>query len=301
MSFFDDPKNKNMIRQFFTSQAWWGKIIGAFMGYLMGGPAGAFFGILVGNFFDKGLAEHFSQPYWHFHSESREQVQRIFFEATFLVLGHIAKVDGRVSELEIKMALALMDDMRLTKAQRLDAKKLFAKGKSESFNLNTTLTELRYALKDNSELLKLFVETQYQAASVDGLTVKKTDAINTMLSYLGFAPLHQQNRFYQDYHYSPFNESNDQHRQSRYSHSHQYYQASQHTNSPLSQAYAILQIPENSNKMQVKKAYRRLMSKNHPDKLMAKGLPDEMIKMANDKAQKISKAYDQICKNRGWS
>ena len=300
MPLFNDPKSKNIMRQIFTSQTWWGKIIGAFMGYLIGGPAGAFFGILIGNFFAKGLAEHFSQPYWHFHSESREQVQKKFFEATFLVLGHIAKVDGRVTELEIKMALSLMQDMRLSRSQKVEAKKLFKVGKADAFNLKNTLTQLRHALKDNPELLKLFVETQYQAASVDGLTQNKINAINTMLLYLGFAPLHQQNRFYSDYDYSPFNESHQRQHQNHRRHSNYNYQRAGHSNSPLSQAYAILEIPESSDKAQVKKAYRRLMSKNHPDKLISKGLPEEMIRMANDKAQKISKAYDQICKAKGW-
>ncbi len=50
----------------------------------------------------------------------------------------------------------------------------------------------------------------------------------------------------------------------------------------------------------MKRAYRRLISRNHPDKLIAQGLPEEMIKIANDKTQKITKAYEQICTSKGW-
>jgi DnaJ like chaperone protein len=48
-----------------------------------------------------------------------------------------------------------------------------------------------------------------------------------------------------------------------------------------------------------KKAYRRLMSENHPDKLIAKGVPDEMIKIATERSQEISNAYEVIRNARG--
>ena len=68
----------------------------------------------------------------------------------------------------------------------------------------------------------------------------------------------------------------------------------------LDHAYAILEVSPTSSKQDVKRAYRRLMSKNHPDKLIAKGLPESMIKIANEKTQAISKAYEQICESKGW-
>lgn len=49
----------------------------------------------------------------------------------------------------------------------------------------------------------------------------------------------------------------------------------------------------------VKRAYRRLMNEHHPDKLVAKGLPPEMMEMAKEKAQQIQAAYDLICKVKG--
>ncbi|MCK5396380.1 MAG: co-chaperone DjlA, partial [Gammaproteobacteria bacterium] len=64
----------------------------------------------------------------------------------------------------------------------------------------------------------------------------------------------------------------------------------------LSQAYKILGVSKNSSEAEVKKAYRRLMSQHHPDKLVSKGLPDEMIQLATEKTQEIRKAYDLIKK-----
>ena len=68
----------------------------------------------------------------------------------------------------------------------------------------------------------------------------------------------------------------------------------------LDHAYALIEVNPKSSKQEVKKAYRRLISRNHPDKLIAQGLPEEMIKIANEKTQKIMKAYELICKTKGW-
>jgi len=62
----------------------------------------------------------------------------------------------------------------------------------------------------------------------------------------------------------------------------------------LTQAYALLGVDVSASDSEVKKAYRRMMSQHHPDKLVSKGLPEEMIKLANEKTQQIKKAYDLI-------
>ncbi len=62
----------------------------------------------------------------------------------------------------------------------------------------------------------------------------------------------------------------------------------------LTQAYKILGVAKGSSSAEVKKAYRRLMSQHHPDKLVSKGLPDEMIQLATEKTQEIRKAYALI-------
>lgn len=280
-------------RQFFTSNTWWGKVLGAFLGFLIAGPAGALFGILIGNFFDRGLASHFSRPHWSYHAEKRKAVQKIFFEATFSVMGHIAKADGHVSRQGIQMAKTLMDEMGLSHTQKIAAQDYFNEGKSNNFSLKHTITTLQKTSYDNPELLKLFIDIQYRVAKVDGLSIKKQQILNTILHLLGFAPLREQYRFYEDFaNYSTHQQTNQQssHRQS-------YHQAPR---SSLDHAYGILGISPTTNKQDVKRAYQRLMSRNHPDKLIAKGLPEEMIKIANEKTQKIRRAYEEICSSQGW-
>ena len=62
--------------------------------------------------------------------------------------------------------------------------------------------------------------------------------------------------------------------------------------------YKIMGVPRDASQEDVKKAYRRLMNQHHPDKLVSKGLPEEMIKLANEKTQEIKEAYDLIKKSR---
>lgn len=285
------------LRDFFTHYHWWGKILGGFFGYLIDGAAGALFGILIGNFFDRGIIEHFNRPHWHYYKERREGVQKIFFEATFSVMGYIAKSDGRVSEEEIQVAKTLMDEMRLNREQKTLAKHFFTEGKKADFDLAEILTRLDESCWDNPDLLKLFMDIQYRAVKTDHFSEAKLQALDIVLRRLGFAPIRRQYRFYEDFGSTAYSDNSYQQQSSSSSKQQRYYQG--HINS-LAHAYALLELDNTANKQEVKKAYRRLISRNHPDKLMAQGLPEQMIKIANDKTQKIRKAYEQICASKGW-
>ncbi|KTD66793.1 MULTISPECIES: co-chaperone DjlA [Legionella] len=294
------------LRDFFIISTWWGKIIGACCGYLISGPTGAIFGLLVGNFFDRGLSHYFSNPHWLYYAEKRKITQKTFFEATFSIMGHLAKADGRVTEKELEMARLFMNEMRLNSEQKTLAKHLFNEGKQSQFNLDAMLEQLKIACKDNRDLLRLFIDIQYRAAQADGLDTKKIQMLDKIFSKLGFAPLHNQFRFYEDFgtSYSEPQDDATQQSQQSYSSSHSYSSYSRHNYQPtktnIDYAYALLEVPLSASKQDVKKAYRRLLSRNHPDKLIAQGLPQEMIKIANEKTQKIVKAYELICSSKGW-
>lgn len=280
-------------RQFFMTNRWWGKLLGCFFGYLIAGSAGALFGILIGNFFDRGLATHFSNAHWHYHEEKRDFVQKTFIEAVFTVMAYVAKANGRISENQIQMAQQLMDAMSLNQKQKALARNSFNEGKKNTFDITPLIDLLKQTCGDNVELLKHFMDIQYRAAQVDGLSTKKLQVLDILFKQLGFAPLHQQYRYYEDFQHRTSNRSYQQENPGN-----RHYAAD--LTSSLAQSYSILGISPGTSKQDVKRAYRRLISRNHPDKLIAKGLSEERIKQANEKTQQITKAYELICTSKGW-
>jgi len=69
-------------------------------------------------------------------------------------------------------------------------------------------------------------------------------------------------------------------------------------NTGLKQAYGVLGVDQDCDAKTLKMAYRKLMSQHHPDKLVARGLPDEMMLIAKEKTQEIQAAYDAVKKSR---
>ena len=266
-----------------------GKILGGLFGLLLAGPVGALLGIVIGHTFDNSLRRHLRNNTAYFGQE-RQHVQRIFFTSTFLVMGHLAKCDGRVSEYEIQAAQRVMDRMGLTAAQRREARDLFIEGKQAGFAVDPVLRQLYERCHGDRQLLQLFVNIQLQAAYADGdLTTNEHQLLQHICIQLGLE------------HYNPFAGFNQQSHQYRSQRQHYHQQQSQHsTQSQLQAAYTMLNINETASNAEVKRAYRRQMSQNHPDKLVSKGLPEEMIKLANEKTQQIKDAYDCIKAKRGF-
>lgn len=280
-----------ILRTYLTQHAWWGKVLGAGLGFLMAGPPGALFGIFIGNLFDRGLSEHFSRPHSAYHTEKRTVVKQAFQRATFSVMGHIAKADGQVTKEEILFAKQVMGELNLNRAERTAAETFFTQGKASRFDVKEPTLSLKHLAKDNPKLLHAFVQLQYKAALVNGLASQKILILNQLLSLLDFAPLQEQSHA-QDHFYSQFNQHQSQSRGHYTS----------HTPSPpsIENAYALLNIPRTANQQEVKRAYRKQISVHHPDRYIAQGHSEANIKKANEKTQAIRKAYETICEHHGW-
>jgi DnaJ like chaperone protein len=264
----------------------WGKVLGAIFGFMFGGVLGALLGIVLGHSFDNGFNEINSL---NFGSAKLEQVKSEFFRATFSVMGHLARADGVVTELEIKMATRLMDEMRLSKEQRMLAIELFRAGKRNDFDLDLTIKNLMMACSWRYDLLQIFMEIQFQAAYSDGdIKLQEKEMLMYLCQKLKFSRT-DYNRFEALYGY----------KYSGYNYKQQSSTTPNFTNS-LEKAYKILGVDNNISESALKKAYRKLISQHHPDKLVSKGLPEEMLKMATEKTQEIKSAYEQIKLAKGW-
>ena len=268
----------------------WGKLLGSIFGFMFGGVLGALLGFVFGHSFDTGLN---NIDGLNIGSSKTQQIKTEFFKATFSVMGHLARADGVVTPQEIKMATRLMDEMYLSGEQRMQAINLFKLGKQRDFDIDSTLKNLMLVCSWRQDLLQIFMEIQFQAAYSDGdIKSQEKEMLMYLCQRLGFSRI-DYNRFdaLYGYRYNSQRESYDNY-SSNYS---------ANVNSSLDKAYKILGIDDNEiTESTLKKAYRKLMSQHHPDKLIAKGLPDEMLKMATEKTQEIKWAYEQVRLAKGW-
>jgi DnaJ like chaperone protein len=269
---------------------WLGKFLGGAFGFMLGGPLGAILGASLGHQFDMGHIR--LESYEPLKPGDQHRVQMAFFTATFSVMGHIAKADGRVSPEEISLANRVMDQMFISGEMRATAINLFEQGKSDGFPLDEVLAQFYQECHRRTDLIRMFLEIQIQEALADGSMDSKEERLllhicgQLRVSHFDYERLkirvQAQQRFYnRDYQY-----------QSQYQREHQ--QPYRSEQSGLKDAYGVLGLTASASDEEVKKAYRRLMSQNHPDKLVAKGLPEEMMKLAKEKTQKITKAYEVI-------
>ena len=263
--------------------SWWGKVLGGTFGFMFGGPLGAVFGAALGHNFDKGLEQ--SAQFRTEEVGDKERVQSAFFAATFSVMGYIAKADGRVSEVEIQLANRVMSQMMLDDDQRKIARNLFNEGKQSGFDIDGVLNQFKLECHRRFHLVQMFIEIQIAILLADGVIHAREREI---IYYIGdrlAVPRQLIDQLImmvsgQQYY------SKDS--------------TQQHTpQNDLANAYSVLGVKSSATDAEIKKAYRRLMNQHHPDKLVSKGLPEEMIKIATEKTQEIRKAYEKIKQSRG--
>ena len=166
--------------------AWWGKIIGGTFGFMLGGPLGAMLGAALGHNFDRGLK--ITDEFGGFAYGDQERVQAAFFTATFSIMGHVAKADGKVSQAEIANAEAIMSRMQLDPQQRQAAIKLFDEGKAEDFPLDEVLVQFRKECHRRVNLMQMFLEVQISTAFSDQkLHPAEKEILYRIADVLGFS------------------------------------------------------------------------------------------------------------------
>ena len=253
---------------------WYGKAIGATLGLLVAGPIGSILGALLGHQFDEGAGAG--------GIGASKLTQSIFFEVTFEVMGHLAKVDGRVSEEEVRVARRIMHAMQLTPEQVRLAIDRFTAGKSPQYPLEARLAELGAHIEPRRDLSRAFVEIQLQAAIGGGEfdNVKRQRLWEVARSFgIGRVELAQIEALIRA----------------------QGQQAMRERGAPsLDGAYRVLGLEAAASDKEVKTAYRRLMNQHHPDKLVSRGLPESMVTIAEQKTREIRAAYEHIKTERGF-
>jgi DnaJ like chaperone protein len=241
---------------------WFGKGIGALIGTLVAGPLGALVGAVAG------------------HSWDQNRLGRTFFDTTFEIMGRVAKVDGRVSEDEVRVARRIMQSMRLGPTQVQAAIERFTYGKRADYPLDSRLRALAEQIGGRADLARAFVQIQLQAAIGAGEPgAEKRELLGRVASALGIGR-------------AELAELEAGLRGSGPS--------ARHEPLSLDAAYRVLGVSPRASDEEVKTAYRRLMSRHHPDKLVARGVPEAMLDVAEQKTYEVRSAYERIREQRGF-
>jgi DnaJ like chaperone protein len=247
---------------------WTGKLIGGALGAFLG-PVGAAVGAWVGHQYDANVAT------------PRLGMGQQFFRTTFLVMGHLAKADGRVTEREIDAARGIMSSLKLSDVQVREAIGLFTAGKRSDFDAESELRQLHRACGGHAAILRAFVEIQLRFAlsgsDMTGPTRVRMTRIGSVLGFPGPLIARMEASL----------------RGGRAT------QSAVDVDRRVADAYRTLEIEAAVSDAELVKAYRRLMSRHHPDKLKANGLPESMLEHAKQRTQEIRVAYELLRERRG--
>ncbi len=254
------------------------KLIGVIAGYSLYGFIGAFIGLLCGSFFDR-MREYGAGGVNPLGNALR---QVVFLETAFILMGKLAKADGHVSQDEITHVEQFMQKLGMTTEHRLRAIALFKQGADPAFDLAPTYKKFLAVCGHTKNLRQVLLVYLIVMAMADGHMHPSEEALlMDIASHLG-------------YDQAAFRQVLDMVlNQSHF--------AGGQVNSvtALEDAYKALGISKDSSDQEFKRAYRKLMSQYHPDKLIGQGMPEDMVAVATEQAKEIQLAYDLIKKSRG--
>lgn len=256
---------------------YWGKIIGTLAGLATLKPVLAILGLVLGHQFDRG----FKARYQNFREQgdSLGGLGDAYHRALFQTMGHLAKIDGRVGEDEIRAARSVMHRLGLGPTQVRMAIGWFNEGKEPAFEMLQTLRELRRVSARRADARALFVRLALEVSLAKSrLKQKERAAIWTICRELDIgrvelAQLEAMIRAQKGFRRSP---------------------AGDVDSAKIRAAYQSLGVDQSSTNAEIKTAYRRLMNKNHPDKLASSDPDKAVLAEAERRTREVRGAYELL-------
>jgi len=250
--------------------------IGAMIGLATGGPIGLLVGAFIG--YVAGMAFRTAAI------GGLQVAQTELIKTTFSVMGALCKADNVVTRDEIQMAEQAFNMLRLSGELRDLAKEAFSEGKQAGFDLDSAVDRFAAISRGRRPLVQLFLQLQCMAVAADG---QIHSAEHTMLVRIAkrLGLTEQDVAQLESLLRAAMGGGG---------------RSSRPTEDRLADAYTALGVTSESAPAEIKRAYRKLISKNHPDKLAARGLPESMRAVAEERSREINSAYDLIKSSRGF-
>lgn len=274
----------------------WGKALGIGFGFMLGGPLGALFGGAIGHMYDKETDKfagslgyrcphcgntvrptadgHCPACGMDISRQSRPQSshdrQFVFYVSLASLAAKMAKADGVVTEDEVRaFDQFVKTELGVSAEERRIIARLFNEAKNSTQDGLSFARQFKELIGFQRDVLQTMVHLLFRIALADGKFhpaeerfIKNVSDIFELSSY-------------------------------------EYEQIKALFIKSAGRAYQILGVSEQASNREIRSAYKKLVTEYHPDKLMAKGVPEDFIKIANDKMSEINNAYDEICKERG--
>ncbi len=253
------------------------KLIFIVAGYYFFGFFGALTGFFVGSFIDRLRAYGLGAM----NPLQNALRQAVFLETVFLFMGKLAKADGVVTQEEIDHVELFMQKLGMTSEHRSQAIVWFKQGTDPAFDIQPACQRFLSVCGSTKNLKQVLLVYLIVMALADGHFHPAEEALLALIAkQLGYdeaAFRHIMEMVLNQSHFA--NAQVDQ-------------------ASALEDAYKALGVSQDSSDAEIKRAYRKLMSQYHPDKLIGQGLPQDMIAMATEQAKEIQLAWDLIKKSR---
>jgi DnaJ like chaperone protein len=253
------------------------KLIGTVVGYLVLGIFGAILGFFIGGVIGRirayGTAG--ANPFTAGHR------QAVFIETVFILMGKLAKADGHVSETEISHVEQFILKLGMSSEHRLHAISLFKQGTVKDFDYKPQVNKFMALCGHTHNLRQMMLIYLIIMGLSDGVINKAEEQLLKEIAFrLGYDP-------------KAFRQLLDMVMNQTH-----FAGGAVNATHTIDDAYKALGVTKDNTDKEIKRAYRKLMSQYHPDKLMGQGLPDDMIAIATEQAQEVQTAYDLIKKMR---
>jgi DnaJ like chaperone protein len=248
----------------------WGKIIGGAAGFALGGPLGALLGAIAGHAVDvrRDQTEEPVEDRAQEGPHDRSATRQIAFTIAVIVLGaKMAKADGVVSRSEVA---AFKEVFRVPQHELRNVARLFDQAKNDPSGFEPYAKQIARMFRKDHPVLEELLDGLFHIAKADGRVHEAEVAFLKKVALIfGF----------DEGEFARIRES--------------------HLGADKADPYTLLGIQRTASNEEIKLAWRKLVRDNHPDKLMAQGLPVEFIEFASEKLATINAAYDKVAKERG--
>jgi len=253
------------------SMSIWGKIIGGATGFALGGPLGALLGALAGHAADKYVGAEVAAlegPDGSIDPGDRTGTRQIAFTIAVIALGaKMAKADGQVDRSEIA---AFKEVFQVPASETANVARVFDLAKRDARGFEPYAHQIAKMFRKGHPVLEELLDGLFHIARADGKVHDSEIAYLAEVARLfGFTEAD----------FARIREAN--------------------VGPDKADPYTILGVTRAMSNDEIRAAWRKLARDNHPDRLIAQGLPEEFVALANQKLATINAAYDKVAKERG--